>query len=66
MQHAHEHADLSHTQAASQTTHAIHEVHMSPHAILKSMSCMFKFNDIIMYMAIDYRHAFRIIGNDHI
>ena len=39
---------------------------MSPHAILKSISRMFKFNDIIvMYMAIDY-HAFRIIGNDHI
>ena len=48
------------------TTHAIHEVHMSPHTILKSISRMFKFNDIIMYMAIDYCHAFRIIGNDHI
>ena len=66
MRHAHEHADLSHTQAASQTTHAIHEVHVSPHAILKSISHMLKFNDIIMYMAIDYRHTFRIIGNDHI
>ena len=65
MRHAHEHADLSHTQAASQT-HAVHEVHMSPHTILKSISRVFKFNDIIMYMAIDYRHAFRIIGNDHI
>ena len=48
MQHAHEHADLPHTQAASQTTHAIHEVHVSPHAILKSISHVFKFNDIIM------------------
>ena len=66
MRHAHEHADLSHTRAPSQTTHAIHEVHMSPHAILKLISRMFKFNDIIMYMTIDYRHAFRIIGNDHI
>ena len=66
MQHAHKHADLSHTQATSQTIHAIHKVHVSPHAILKSISCVFKFNDIIMYMAIDYRHAFRIIGNDHI
>ena len=61
MRHAHEHADLSHTRAASQTTHTIHEVHVSPHAILKSISCVFKFNDIIMYMAIDYCHAFRII-----
>ena len=66
MRHAHEHADLSHTRAASQTTHAIHEVHVSPHAILKSISRVFKFNNIIMYMAIDYCHAFCIIGNDHI
>ena len=66
MRHAHEHADLSHTRAASQTTHAIHEVHMSAHAILKSISRVFKFNDIIMYMVIDYCHAFRIIGNDDI
>ena len=57
------HADLSRTRAASQT---IHEVHVSPHAILKSISRVFKFNNIIMYMVIDYRHAFRIIGNDHI
>ena len=63
----HAHADLSHTRAASQTTHAIHEAHVSPHAILKPIPRVFKFNDIIvMYMAIDYRHAFRIIGNDHI
>ena len=61
MRHTHEHADLSHVRAASQTTHAIHEVHVSPHAILKLISCVYKFNDIIMYMAIDYRHAFRII-----
>ena len=66
MRHAYEHADLSHTRAASQITHAIHEVHVSPHAILKLTSCVFKFNDIIMYMAIDYCHAFHIIGNDHI
>ena len=66
MRHAHEHTDLSHTRAASQTTHAIHEAHVSPHAIFKSISRVFKFNDIIMYMVIDYRHAFRIIGNDHI
>ena len=66
MRHTHEHTDLSHTRAASQTTHAIHKEHMSPHAILKSISRVFKFNDIIvMYMAIDY-HAFRIIGYDHI
>ena len=26
---AHEHANLSHTRGASQTTHAIHEVHLS-------------------------------------
>ena len=62
MRHAHEHADLSHTRVASQTTHAIH---VSPHAILKSISRVFNFNDITMYMAIDY-HAFHIIGNDHI
>ena len=66
MRHAHEQTDLSHTRAASQTTHAIHKVHVSLHAILKSISRMFKFNDIIMYMAIDYSHAFCIIGNDHI
>ena len=65
MRHAHEHLDLSHMRAASQTTHAIHEVHMSPHAIIKLISHVFKFNDIIMYITIDY-HAFRIIGNDHI
>ena len=62
MRHAHEHADLSHMRAALQTTHAIHKVHVSPHTILKSISRVFIFNDIIMYMAIDYRHAFRIIG----
>ena len=39
---------------------------MSTHAISKSISHMFKFNDIIVYITIDYRHAFRIIGNDHI
>ena len=66
MRHAHEHADLSHMRAALQTTHAIHEVHVSPHAILTSISHVYKFNDIIMYMVIDYRNAFRIIGNDHI
>ena len=66
MQHAYKHADLSHTRAASQTTHGIHEVHLYPHKIHKSISRVFKFNDIIMYMAIDYRHTFRIIGNDHI
>ena len=62
MRHAHEHTDLSSTRAAPQTTHAIHEVHV----ILKSISRVFIFNDIIMYMAIDYHHALHIIGNDHI
>ena len=66
MRHAHEHEGLSYTRAASQTTHAIHKVHVSPHTILKAISRVFKFNDIIMYMAIDYRHAFRIIGTNHI
>ena len=59
MQYVHEHADLSHKRAASQTTHAKHEVHVSPHAILKSISRVLKFNHTIMYMAIDYRNAFR-------
>ena len=38
----HAHANLSHTRGASQTTHAIHEVHVSQHASQKPIPRVFK------------------------
>ena len=59
----HAHANLSHTRGASQTTHAIHEVHVSQHASQNQYLACLNFND--MCMVNDY-YVLCIIGGDHI